>query len=305
MEFNDLFQPFTNEQKLKSFLLMQDFILEKQQKNEPFFIGRLSGNEPSLCGKILSNQSIQNYTYLINNMLVVAGIQFTHKDHYKQYVKLYTQSVSKCDLLGIWGESMYSQAKEYYDFIEKMYPNLKKICAQGLEPFYYMNNNQYCFDKIFKNKKVLIITSHEKTTKQQIANMPHIFKTNKIFHETTEFYVYKPPQQNGGNHDDNPWTYHFEKMKEDLKTIKEQTFDFDIALVSCGGFGMLISDYIFSDLKTSAIYIGGSLQLFFGIMGSRWKNSPKIIEHVNNYWTYPLDEDKPRNPQLCEGNCYW
>ena len=42
MEFNDLFQPFTNEQKLNSFLLMQDFILEKQQKNEPFFIGRLS-----------------------------------------------------------------------------------------------------------------------------------------------------------------------------------------------------------------------------------------------------------------------
>lgn len=305
MEFNNLIQPFTDEQKLKSFLLMQDFILEKQQKNEPFFIGRLSGNEPSLCGKIVSYQSLQNYTYLINNMLFGAGILFTHIDHYKQYVKLYTLSVSRCDLLGIWSESMYSQAKEYYDFIEKMYPNLKKICAQGLEPFYYMNNSQYCFDNIFKNKKVLIITSHEKTTKQQISNMQHIFQPNKIFHETTEFYVYKPPQQNGGNHDNNPWTYHFEKMKEDLKNIKEQTFDFDIALVSCGGFGMLISDFIFSDLKTSAIYVGGSLQLFFGIMGSRWKNSPKIIEHVNNYWTHPLDEDKPKNPQLCEGSCYW
>jgi len=238
-------------------------------------------------------------------MLLVAGILFTHIDHYKQYVKLYTRSVSRCDLLGIWSESMYSQAKEYYDFIEKVYPNIKKICAQGLEPFYYMNNSQYCFDNIFKNKKVLIITSHEKTTKQQISNMQHIFQTNKIFHETTEFYVYKPPQQNGGNHDNNPWTYHFEKMKEDLKNIKEQTFDYDIALVSCGGFGMLISDYIFSDLKTSAIYVGGSLQLFFGIMGTRWKNSPKIIQHVNNYWTHPLDEDKPKNPQLCEGSCYW
>ena len=305
MEFNNLIQPFTDEQKLKSFLLMQDFILEKQQKNEPFFIGRLSGNEPSLCGKILSNQPLQNYTYLINNMLFVAGILFTHIDHYKQYVKLYTRSVSRCDLLGIWSESMYSQAKEYYGFIEKVYPNLKKICAQGLEPFYYMTNSQYCFDNIFKNKKVLIITSHEKTTNQQISNMQHIFQPNKIFHETTKFYVYKPSQQNGGNHDNNPWTYHFEKMKEDLKNIKEQTFDFDIALVSCGGFGMLISDFIFSDLKTSAIYVGGSLQLFFGIMGSRWKNSPQIIEHVNNYWTHPLDEDKPKNPQLCEGSCYW
>ena len=86
MELNTLFQPFTHEQKLKSFLLIQDFILEKQQKNEPFFIGRLSGNESSLCGKILSNQSIQHQDTLINNMLFGAGIQFKHIDNYKQYV---------------------------------------------------------------------------------------------------------------------------------------------------------------------------------------------------------------------------
>ena len=48
MEFNNLIQPFTDEQKLKSFLLMQDFILEKQQKNEPFFIGRLCFDLQSL-----------------------------------------------------------------------------------------------------------------------------------------------------------------------------------------------------------------------------------------------------------------
>jgi len=298
-------QPFTDEQEINSFLLMQNFILDKQQKNEPFFIGRLSGNETSMCGKVLSNKSLQQEAYLINNMLFGAGILFENIEHCKQYVKLYTRSVSKCDLLGIWCGSMYSQAKEYYDFMEKIYPNIKKMCAQGLEPFYYMNNSQYCFDKIFKNKKVLIITSHEKTTKQQITNIHHIFQPNHIFHETTEFYVYKPPQQNGGNHDNNPWTHHFEKMKEELKNIKEQTFDFDIALVSCGGFGMLISDYIFSDLKKSAIYVGGGLQLFFGIMGKRWKSSPKIMKHVNNYWTEPLDEDKPKNPQLCEGSCYW
>ena len=38
MEINDLFQPFTEEQKIKSFLLTQDFILDKQQKNEIFLL---------------------------------------------------------------------------------------------------------------------------------------------------------------------------------------------------------------------------------------------------------------------------
>ena len=29
------------------------------------------------------------------------------------------------------------------------------------------------------------------------------------------------------------------------------------------------------------------------------------IEHINNYWTESFTEDKPKNPQLCEGSCYW
>lgn len=297
----------TEEEHLQSFLQLQEFILEKQTKNKPFLIGRLSGNETALCGKILSNKPI-NQGNLINQMLFGAGIQFKTIDHYKQYVKAYNNSVSKCNILGIWDGSMYNQAKEYYDFIEKMYPQLSKIYAHALEPYYYMSDSRYHFSDIFKNKKVLIITSHQQTTLNQLPHLKDIFANNhnkQIFHETTDFHIYKPPQQNGGNHDDQPWTFHFEKMKKDIKNIHEEEFAFDIALVSCGGFGMLISEYIFSELGKSSIYIGGALQLFFGIMGSRWKHSPKITSYINNYWTMPLNEDKPKNPQLCEGSCYW
>jgi hypothetical protein len=95
---------------------------------------------------------------------------------------------------------------------------------------------------------------------------------------------------NGGSHDDNSWKFHFEKMKEDI-----QKLSFDIALVSCGGFGMIISDYIFS-LGANVIYVGGALQLFFGINGSRW-NKQNFIN--------PFEDDKPKNPKLCENGCYW
>jgi hypothetical protein len=59
------------------------------------------------------------------------------------------------------------------------------------------------------------------------------------------------------------------------------------------------------------IQIGGSIQLFFGILGGRWdsteayKNWNQIF---NEHWIRPLDSDKPnsRNKFAFETNfAYW
>ena len=108
--------------------------------------------------------------------------------------------------------------------------------------------------------------------------------------------------------DTNSWTFHFDKMKNDLFELNK-TFDFDIALVSCGGFGMILSDYICSELNKSTMYVGGGLQLYFGIIGNRWKTHPIISKLFNEKWCNVLDQDKPStlssNPRLCENGCYW
>jgi hypothetical protein len=294
---------FNQQVKESSFLELQSFIIEKQEKNEPFFIGRLSGNETNFCGSLLANSNLSSG--LQQNMLFGAGIAFKSNEDVSNYVNLYNTSVIHSNLLGVWDGGMYYQAKSYYDYLDKNHPNIKKICAHAIEPFYYIDHPQYKFNTIFKNKKVLIITSHKETTINQLTskNYEKVFPTS-LFDETTEFHVYKPPQQNAGNHDNNSWIIHYEKMKSDLKELKKE-FNFDIALVSCGGFGMPISDYIYTELKSSSMYIGGALQLFFGIIGRRWSGSQDITKHVNSYWTSVLDSDKPKNINLCEGGCYW
>ena len=165
MNFENLLNPFTDEQKLSSFIHLQKYMLEKIEKNEPFFIGRLSGNEPNLCGCILTNAAINNK--LIHEMLTGAGIQFLNNDDMKKYVKTYHAACVNSSILCVWSGGMYSQAKSYYDFLDKVKPSQPRICAQALEPFYFMNNINYNFDKIFMNKKVLIITSHKQTTKKE------------------------------------------------------------------------------------------------------------------------------------------
>ena len=146
------------------FLQLQEFILDKQSKNEPFFIGRLSGNETSLTGKILSGKNdIQ--PYLIQNMLFVAGIQFRAINDMVQYASEYNTAISHSQILGIWDGAMYSQAIEYYNILNNNYKHIilyhyftAKVCeggGEGPRRLHYNNIIHNNISDFVDNKKML------------------------------------------------------------------------------------------------------------------------------------------------------
>ena len=77
--------------------------------------------------------------------------------------------------------------------------------------------------------------------------------------------------------------------------------------MAAGGYSILISEYIYEKKNKSVIYPGGNLQLWFGIMGNRWKKWWKYHRKGSEkYWIEPFDEDKPINYNLVDGNgAYW
>ena len=58
-------------------------------------------------------------------------------------------------------------------------------------------------------------------------------------------------------------------------------------------------------MNTSVMYIGGALQLFFGIIGKRWFTNKDILKLMNDEWIRPLSDDKPANFIKVEKGCYW
>ena len=274
---------------LNDFIKMQSII----ENNNIFMIGRLSGNETSLSGKIKNN--IQVSKELIHNTLYVAGIYFKNEDSIKRYVDLYYDSIKSTDLLCIWDGIMKMCAKEFYNDLENM--NINTIPARCIEPYYFMDDENYNFNKIIKNKKLLIISSHIETMKLQLDKLDKLFE-KKIF-ENNEFVFLKPPITNGDNHNNIDWEINFNEFKNKIP------LDFDIALISCGGYGMIITSFIKNNLNKSCIYVGGALQIWFGIKGNRWDNHPIISKFYNDYWIRPLNNDKPKNTKCVENNCYW
>jgi hypothetical protein len=76
------------------------------------------------------------------------------------------------------------------------------------------------------------------------------------------------------------WMESLEEIQREIDAIGY----FDIALLGCGGYGLPLMAHISTlPFTPSAIYIGGALQLFFGIHGTRW-SVPKRTNpnHPNN-----------------------
>ena len=62
------------------------------------------------------------------------------------------------------------------------------------------------------------------------------------------------------------WIKALEYMKHEISLI-----DFEIAILGCGAYGLPLSVHI-KDMGRQALHLGGTTQLLFGIMGSRWSD---------------------------------
>ena len=273
-------------------------IIELLEKNEPFLISRLGiGAETYLTYQYLSRSKINfNYLNALNNN---AGIYNVNKT-LKNYLDLYSECIKNSDYLACFVSSIVN---EQNFFINKY--NLNILHSRVLEPFYSCLENEKPWSQYLINKKVLVISPFVESFKKQLNNNFQIFKdpNKKIFLDGQQFIFYKSYQTSGGNHLHNDWfeTYNF--MKNDITNI-----DFDIALVSCGGYGLLLCNHIKSTMNKSAIYIGGGLQLLFGVRGKRWESNQmwnNIIRENDTNFIKPSGDEIMKNNNNIEGGCYW
>jgi hypothetical protein len=273
------------------------YIKEIIQENKPFFIGRIAGCELKVAycfqqGNLFD--VVDELKELENN----AGIFTKDNISLKEYTKRLIESYDHCTVIAEWEQNgkVFSHTGSGQEYISKRTLMIPKIDARALEPYYFKDN----WMTELKGKRVLIVHPFSKTFQKQLINLKKIFP-NKSWFEECEIQFIEPPLTLAGNHQNKDWQEHLTPFLESLRAIK----DFDIALVAAGGYGMLISDYIFREMNKSVMYIGGALQLFFGVIGKRWFDNKDILKLVNDDWIRPNKNDKPENFTNVEKGCYW
>ena len=291
------------------------YIIEliKNMNNKPFLVGRLG------------TEAVYSLLYHISNELVIplslmnnAGIYIKHKEKLenesvekmiKQYYTEYYNSILSCDAIGIFKTIPIIQKTEEY-IINNLH--IKDLSSRSLEPFYAIIENEIPWTHYLLGKKILIISPFIDSFQKQLKNGFKMFKdvedgssnmSKNIFLEGQEFVFYKSFNTLAGNHIHNNWYETYKIMCDDI-----QKLDFDIALLSCGGYGMPLCNFIKNNLKKSAIYVGGGLQLLFGVIGQRWLTHPvilKIIEENQPKFIRPSGDEIVINNDIVELGCYW
>jgi len=145
------------------------------------------------------------------------------------------------------------------------------------------------FSDVLPGKKVLVISAFSESITQNFHNRHSFFKNydypdfSLLVYNTPITYANLPDEF----YPDQDWFQTLERMKADIAKL-----DFDVALLSCGSYGLALGDYIQRQLKRNAVYIGGVLQLYFGIMGRRYEN-PFFTSQINmDSFIYPVERDK-------------
>ncbi len=273
------------------------YLIDLIKTGEPFFISRLG------C------EIINSYNYMVNKKLtyngildVNAGIYIKNDMDLKIYYQMYYNAVKNSDAIAIFNFIPQIVSHEQY-FMNNI--KLQGLSSRSLEPFYLILENEIPWSHHLLGKKILIVSPFVDSFQKQLKNGFNMFvdPTKRIFHKDQEFVFYKSFNTLAGNHIHSNWIETFNIMCEDISKL-----DFDIALLSCGGYGMPLSNYIKNNLKKSVIYVGGGLQLLFGVAGMRWLSHPiigKIIMQNMKQFIRPSGDEIVRNKHMVENGCYW
>ncbi|MBO6688680.1 MAG: hypothetical protein JJ931_00910 [Henriciella sp.] len=109
----------------------------------------------------------------------------------------------------------------------------------------------------------------------------------------------------------------FETIDWAVQAIDERAPTGSVIMLSCGSMGVPIADQLHKR-GHHVFYCGGAMQLYFGIMGGRWRNNPhdralhpkdRLLDSFSTHPDLWVDEIPtkfvPAYAENVEGGCYW
>ena len=234
---------------------------------------------------------------LLGYMNTNAGFFPPTHEKLTQFCELMLHDAQQVDVLGSW------QNNEYY-LADKL-KEAKKIQLMYLDPFW----SEVPWSKVLKGKRVLVVHPFAETIQSQYTKRELLFNNPDILPEFKSLQIIQAVQSLGGESNGfKDWFEALEYMKNEIEKC-----DFEICLIGCGAYGFPLAAHV-KRMGKKAVHIGGSLQLLFGIMGSRWDHDKPHYEKgtyiyyaglENKYWVRPSNKEKPSKHHKVEDSCYW
>lgn len=281
---------------------LYDFIISQFEKNEPFIIPRVAGIENITAYNAISSEKEVNYKVMKSN----AGVMMSNKKSVIKYSKAYFKAFENCQVYTGWdannGDNVYRGIQEGHKHIDQVIcQNRFKIWAESNLEIYNFINRQKIWTQAFKGKRILVISSFIESIAEKIPVLDKIY--GRDLFPACKFVFVKPPSLSCDSISQE-WDIELNKFCLELDKVRD---DYDVALVSCGGLGNLVSNYIYENHKKSAIYVGGVLSVWFGVYNTRTLDEKSSILRIylNEHWSRPKVSERPLGWEKIENGAYW
>ncbi|MDD3083393.1 MAG: hypothetical protein PHP82_00015 [Candidatus ainarchaeum sp.] len=266
---------------------VSDKIFELLNSDKPIMICRFGSVELDAVkkidliekGKLKFNKN--DFFQLKNN----AGFFPIEYEFLKKFHDRMLEDMLKIDIYG-----QFSTIELYFSNLLR---NKKKVRLSDLNPWEY----ELPWSRILKGKKVLVVYPFENSIKKQYKIREKLFENQNILPKF-DLITLKSVQSIGGNCESfSNWFDALKYMEDEISKI-----DFDIAIIGCGAYGLLLAAYI-KQIGKKAIHLGSATQILFGIKGKRWEESN--FNYINKYWIRPSKSERPKGYKNVENGCYW
>jgi hypothetical protein len=295
--------------------VLYEYVLNKLTKSQSFVIPRISTIETECAAAarmILRAETSPTMRKQLVDMLrsdkfqsvmkTNTGVKLSSDASIQKYSDAYLRAFENCDVFGAWdrNDNVFPCVTFSQPVIEHyIAPNKRAIWGFAFDIFHYIYHPTP-WTHALRNKRVLLISAFESSIQEKLPIRDKIYG-RELFPECT-FITIRPPQTQGSES-----AAEFDIVLGEffvrLDALKGQ---YDVALVSCGGYGSLVVNHIYES-GGSAIYVGGVLQMYFGILGSRWlrERSDVVRLFLNEHWSRPKETERPNGHASIEKSCYW
>jgi hypothetical protein len=276
----------------------QDFISGLIQSKSPFLVARFGTTESRIL--------LDHFNGAINkdsiiNLWKLSGVFPPTIEVTDRFAKLLINTSREIDVCGVrsaWFERIFWRQEK--TILGKLQIKPKLINIEALSPIGVSSS----WVSSLRGLNVLVIHPFADSIQSQYSRRKELFADSEWLPEF-KIKTLKSVQSLSGNESEvgfKDWFQALEQMKTDISKV-----DFDLALVGAGAYGLFIGAHI-KNLGKQAIHVGGALQLFFGIKGSRWTNheSPEYIpDSSRSTWIWPNGEEIPPSYMEVESGAYW
>lgn len=286
---------------MSSIVESNKYLRSVMHNDTPFLVGRLGGNECNIAACSFQKTNILKYSLRERIAAwTAAGIFPPTRNTLDNFSKTYIEALKNSDCLAEWPPGIQPNVDLISNLLDNQIP---RINFSVLDIFYSAEHVEIknLWIQNLKNKSVLVVHPFSKSFSLQMNRIKTVHKSEILPNFNATFYA--PPQSNGLKISAKKYIRHLQISMEEIQALSRKN-KFDFALIAAGGYGLPLASFL-KNIGISTIYVGGTLQLYFGVSGNRWKNRQDLYKYKTNNWLdHPL-EAPPPGSNLVENKTYW